>query len=66
MAPRIPVLDLLDIHQSEVRLVNQGRGLQRLAGLLIREFDGSEFAKFVVDKWQKPFGGGRITVLDFR
>ena len=46
--------------------MHQCRSLKRLAGLLISSLDGREFAKFVVDQWQKPFGGGRITELDLR
>ena len=34
------------------------------AGMVVREFGGSEFTKFFVDQWQKPLVGGRITVLD--
>ena len=31
--------------------MHQSRGLQSLARLLVREFGGSEFSKFVVDQW---------------
>ena len=57
-------LTVLGVNQPEIGLMHQGRRLQSLAGLLVGEFGGSEFTKFVVDQWQEPLGGGRITVLD--
>jgi hypothetical protein len=37
MASAVPVLDLVDVHQADVRLVDQRRGLERLAGFFLGE-----------------------------
>ena len=44
---------LLGIHQPEVGLVDQGRGLERLAGLLLRQPLGGQLAQLVVDQRQE-------------
>ena len=43
--PRLPVAD-----QPEVGLVDQGRGLEGLAGLLLRQPLGGQLAELVVDQ----------------
>jgi hypothetical protein len=44
--------------------VNQGRGLQRLTGLLLSEFLRCQLAEFIVDEWQELLRGVRIASLD--
>ena len=39
--------------QPQVRLVDQGRGLQRLAGLLLGQLLRRQLAQFVVDQRQE-------------
>ena len=47
--------------------MHQGRGLQRLAWLLVRaEFLSRQPAKLVVDQRQKLLGGSRVAGLDLR
>jgi hypothetical protein len=64
MAESIPALGCVCIHQSEVRLVDQGRCLERLAGLLQGDLPRSQPAKLVVDQRQKLFGGLQVALLD--
>src|SRR5262249_41315679 len=62
----VPVLGLFDVHQPQVRLVDQGGGLEGLARLLLGQPLGREPAQFVVDQRQELRGGGRIALLDGR
>ena len=55
---------LLVVNQPQIRLVDQGRGLERLAGLLVRQFVRREFAQFLVDQRQELAGRVRVTPLD--
>ncbi len=64
MAAAIPVLGLLDINQPEVRLVDQGRRLERLAGLLLGQLLRRQLAQLLVDQRQKLLGGVWIASLD--
>src|SRR5262249_25084283 len=66
VATAVPVLGLFDIHQAQIGLVNQGRGLKRLAWLLLSEFLGCELAQFVIDQGQQLVGSLRIALLDSR
>jgi hypothetical protein len=50
MTPAVPVLRLVDIDQPKVGLVDQGRCLECLAGLLLGEFLGGELAQLLVDQ----------------
>ena len=50
--------------QPEVGLVDQGGGLERLAGLLLRQPLGGELAQLVVDQRQESLGGLRVALLD--
>ena len=50
--------------QPQVRLVDQGGGLQRLAGLLLGQLLGRQLAQLVVDQRQELLGGVRIAALD--
>ena len=64
MAATVPMLRLLDVHQSDIRLVDQGRGLKRLARLLLGHLLGRQLPQFVVDQRQKLLGGGGIAIFD--
>ena len=55
---------LLRIHQPEVGLVDQRRGLERLAGLLLGHLCGGQLAQLVVDQRQELLGGVRVALLD--
>ena len=48
----------------EVRLVDQGRGLERLARLLVGQLLRGQLAQLVVDQRQELLGGVRIALLD--
>ena len=50
--------------QPEVRLVDQGRGFQRLPRLLVGHFLRRQFAQFVVDQRQELAGSASVSVLD--
>ena len=50
-------VELLVPHQPQVRLMNQGSRVQRLARLLVRELRGGESAQLVVDERQQVRGG---------
>ena len=54
------------VDQPEVRLVDQGRGLERLAGLLLRQLLGGQLAQLVVDQRQELLGRLRVALLDGR
>ena len=63
--PRFPrLLIRLTGHQTQVGLMNQGRGLQRLAGLLLSQILGCEFTQLVVDQRQQLLRGLRIALFD--
>ena len=47
----------LAVHQPQVGLVDQGGGLQRLAGLLLGQLLGRQLAQLVVDQRQELLGG---------
>ena len=57
---------VLAVHQPEVRLVDQGRGLERLAGLLLGQLLGGQLAQLVVDQRQELLGRLRVALLDGR
>jgi len=50
--------------QPQVGFVNQGRGLERLAGLLPRQLPGRQAAQLVVDQWQQLLGRLPVALLD--
>ena len=52
--------------QPQVGLVDQGRGLERLAGLLLGQLLGRQLAQLVVDQRQELLGGVRVALLDGR
>ena len=50
-------LGLVRVDQPEVRLVDQGGGLERLAGLLLGQPLGGQLAQLVIDQRQELLGG---------
>lgn len=62
MPPAVPMMGLFHVDQADVRVVDQGRGLQSLVGGLLGHFGGGQLAEFVVDQGQKLPGGagGRL------
>ena len=62
----IPVLGLLGIHQPDVRLMHQRRGLQRLARLLLGHLGGGQLPQFLVDQRQELLGRLRFALFDPR
>src|SRR5262249_25957643 len=66
MTTAVPALTLDFAHQSYIRLVDQRRGLERLAGLLLRQPPGGELAQLVVDQGQEGLGGPGVALLDGR
>jgi hypothetical protein len=52
--------------QPQIRLVHQGRRLERLAGLLLRQLLCRQLAQLVVNQGQKSLGRLRLTLLDRR
>ena len=52
--------------EPEVGLVDQGRGLEGLPGLLLRQPLGGELAQLVVDQRQEPLGRLGVALLDGR
>ncbi len=51
-------------HQAQVRLMDQGRGLKRLARLLMGQFLRGQYAEVVVDERQELAGRARIAPLE--
>src|SRR5262249_41221453 len=60
----VPALDLVSINQPEVRLVDQGRGLERLSRPLLGHLLGRQLAEFVVHQRQELRGGVRVALFD--
>ena len=58
------MLRLVHVHQPQVRLVDEGRGLERLAGLLLRQALGRQLAQLVVDERQQLLGGVWVALVD--
>lgn len=55
---------VLGIHETTERLVHERRGLERLAGGLVRHPGRRELAEFIVDDRQQLAGCGRVALLD--
>ena len=66
MAAAVPVLGLVRIHQPQIRLVDQGRRLQRLPRLLLGQLRRRQLPQFVVDQRQQLLGRRRIAGFDLR
>jgi hypothetical protein len=63
MAPAAPPLRRGAAGQAQVGLVDQRRGVERLAGLLPRQPLGRQPAQLVIHQRQQLAGGGRVTLL---
>jgi hypothetical protein len=63
MSPSVPLLLVLGTHQPQVRLMHERRGLERLAGLLLGQPRGSQFAQLVIDEWQKLLCGPQCATI---
>ena len=59
VAAAVPVLHLVYVHEPDVGFVDQGRRLERVAGLFMCEPLGGEAAPFVVDQRQELRRGVR-------
>ena len=64
MSARVPTLDLLDVHQTQVYVVYQRRSLQCLAGFLVGQLGGRELSKFVIHERQQSLCRARISILN--
>ena len=64
VAKDVSVLGFLNIHQTDVGVMDQGSRLQSLKGLFIRQFGCGELSKFFLDRRQERFGRAQITVLN--
>ena len=53
----VPGLNLTNIHQANVRFVDEGRGLERLAGRLLIHLVGCQPTEFAVNQGQELLGG---------
>ena len=66
MASAVPVLSLVHIHEPNVRLVDQSRGLENPTRLLLGHLLGRQLPQFPIDQRQELLGGRRIAVVDLR
>jgi hypothetical protein len=55
----------LAVHQAEIGFVDQGRRLERVAGLFLRQPLGGEFAQLAVNQGQELLGSMRVALFDF-
>ena len=54
----------LAAHQPQVRFVDQGGRLERLAGRLVGQPLGRQAAQLLVNEREQPAGGVRVALLD--
>ena len=66
VAPAIPVLRLAAAEEPQVRLVDQGGGLERLAGPFATQLGRRDPAQLVVDQRQELLRRQRIALIDLR
>jgi hypothetical protein len=64
MAAGIPVLYLLDVHQPQIRFMDQRRSLQCLPRLFLSQFGRRQLAQFVIHQRQQLLGSLAVTPLD--
>ena len=64
MPAAVPVPGLIHVDQSQIRLVDQRRGLQRLPRPLLRQALGGQLAQLVIDQRQQLGSGVRVALLD--
>src|SRR5262245_14457475 len=62
--PALPRIWFTDVHKSEVGLMDQGSGLEGLAGLLLGQLLSSQFAQLIIDQRQELVGRLRVTLLN--
>jgi hypothetical protein len=62
--PAIPVLGFLHVHEPDVCLMHERRGLQSLAGLLLGHHLGRQLAQLIVDQRQELLGSRGVALLD--
>jgi hypothetical protein len=62
----VPVLSFLHIHQADVRLMDQCRGLEGLARLLLGHLLGGQLPQFVVDQGQELLRSPRVALARWR
>ena len=58
------MLSFVDVHEPQVCLVDEGGGLERLAGPLAGQLLRRQLAQLVIDQRQELAGGVRIAVGD--
>src|SRR5262249_25422231 len=61
--PAVPVLRLVPVHKPDVGFVDQGRGLEGLADLLVGHLLGRQPPQLVIDERQELLGGVLIALL---
>ena len=66
VAPAVPACSAARVHQPQVGLVDQGRGLEGLPGLLAGQPLGGQLAQLVVDQRQELLGRLGVALLDRR
>jgi cyclic pyranopterin phosphate synthase len=66
MAATVPLLCLLHIHQPKVGIVDQGRRLERLPWLFLRELRRGQLSQFVINQRQQLLCRRRIARFDLR
>src|SRR6266567_4105065 len=64
VAAAVPVLNLLQVHESNVGLMDQTCGLERLSWFLLCQLDRCQLAQLVIDQRQELAGGVWIALLD--
>ena len=64
MSPRIPMLDVVDIHQPDICLVYEGRGLKCLPRPFLCHLLGRQSAQLAVDQREQFLGCLAIALLD--
>lgn len=60
---RVSIFRLDCVHQPQVSLMDERRGLESLAGLFLGQSVDRQLAQFVVDQRQELLGGVRIALL---
>ena len=64
--PTVPTIIVFATEQTKIRLVDQGRGLESLTGLLPGKLLGGQAAQFVVYQREKLHGTPWVTLVDRR
>jgi hypothetical protein len=66
VATRVPFLRIVLCNQSQIRLMHEGCGLQRLPRLLVSQPGSRHLPQFVVHERQKLLRGLRLALLNLR